>query len=84
MALFSMRSPAITRLYLQVPPDESIETWSDEAIWKEMLTRMTTADGWRPNVGRIVQKGSLADLRERPADPFVPEFINAQRSLVQI
>jgi osmoprotectant transport system ATP-binding protein len=31
--------------------------------------------------GRIVQQGSLADLRERPTEPFVREFLNAQRSL---
>ena len=36
------------------------------------------------NEGRIVQQGSLADLRERPATDFVSEFINAQRSLVQL
>jgi len=34
--------------------------------------------------GRVVQKGTLADLRERPATDFVRDFINAQRSLVQI
>jgi osmoprotectant transport system ATP-binding protein len=33
------------------------------------------------NEGRIVQQGSLADLREKPASNFVSEFINAQRSL---
>jgi osmoprotectant transport system ATP-binding protein len=33
------------------------------------------------NDGRIVQKGSVADLREKPADPFVSEFINAQRGV---
>ena len=33
------------------------------------------------NEGRIVQRGTIADLRERPADPFVSEFINAQRFL---
>jgi len=33
------------------------------------------------NDGRIVQKGSVTDLRERPADPFVSEFINAQRGV---
>jgi osmoprotectant transport system ATP-binding protein len=31
--------------------------------------------------GRIVQQGNLADLRERPAEPFVLEFLKAQRSL---
>jgi osmoprotectant transport system ATP-binding protein len=33
------------------------------------------------NDGRIVQKGSVTDLREKPADPFVSEFINAQRGV---
>jgi osmoprotectant transport system ATP-binding protein len=33
------------------------------------------------NDGRVVQKGSIADLREKPADPFVSEFINAQRGI---
>ena len=36
------------------------------------------------NEGRIVQQGSIADLREKPATDFVSEFINAQRSLVRI
>jgi osmoprotectant transport system ATP-binding protein len=34
------------------------------------------------NEGRIVQRGSVADLREKPADPFVSEFINAQRGVL--
>jgi osmoprotectant transport system ATP-binding protein len=34
------------------------------------------------NQGRIVQAGSITDLRERPANPFVSEFINAQRGIV--
>ncbi len=36
------------------------------------------------NEGRIVQKGSVADLREKPAGPFVSEFINAQRGLATL
>jgi osmoprotectant transport system ATP-binding protein len=36
------------------------------------------------NESRIVQKGTIADLRERPADPFVSEFINAQRGVAII
>jgi p-hydroxybenzoate 3-monooxygenase len=68
-ALFSMRSPTITRLYLQVPPDESMEKWPDAAIWDEMLTRMTTRDGWKPNVGRIVQKG-ITPMRSFVAAPM--------------
>jgi p-hydroxybenzoate 3-monooxygenase len=68
-ALFSMRSPTITRLYLQVPPEESIENWPDEAIWAEMLTRMTTRDGWTPSVGRIVQK-SVTPMRSFVVAPM--------------
>src|SRR3989442_7502473 len=33
------------------------------------------------NEGRVVQKGSVTDLRERPADAFVSEFIHAQRGI---
>jgi osmoprotectant transport system ATP-binding protein len=29
--------------------------------------------------GHIVQQGTLADMEDRPADPFVTRFINAQR-----
>jgi p-hydroxybenzoate 3-monooxygenase len=72
-ALFSMRSPKITRLYFQVPPDEDINNWSDEAIWEEMLKRMTTCDGWKPNVGRILNKNVTA-MRS-----FVTEPMNAGR-----
>jgi osmoprotectant transport system ATP-binding protein len=34
------------------------------------------------NQGRIVQKGSIVDLREQPASTFVSDFINAQRGLM--
>ncbi len=68
-ALFSMRSPAITRLYLQVPPDEPVENWPDAAIWAEMHARMTTDDGWQPNVGRIIQKG-VTPMRSFVAAPM--------------
>ena len=36
------------------------------------------------NEGRVVQKGSVTDLRERPADHFVSEFINAQRGVALV
>jgi p-hydroxybenzoate 3-monooxygenase len=68
-ALFSMRSTKITRLYLQVPPEEPIENWPDEAIWAEMLARMSTRDGWRPKVGRILQK-SVTPMRSFVAAPM--------------
>ena len=36
------------------------------------------------NDGRIVQNGTITDLRARPADPFVSEFINAQRGIASV
>jgi osmoprotectant transport system ATP-binding protein len=36
------------------------------------------------NESRIIQKGTITDLRERPADPFVSEFINAQRGIASV
>ncbi|HXJ93512.1 MAG TPA: 4-hydroxybenzoate 3-monooxygenase [Terriglobia bacterium] len=56
-ALFSMRSPSITRLYVQCAPDENIENWPDERIWHELAARFETADAWGPNRGAILQKG---------------------------
>ena len=68
-ALFSMRSPKITRLYFQVPPEEDINNWSDDAIWDEMLKRMSTRDGWKPNIGPVVQKG-VTPMRSFVAEPM--------------
>ncbi|MBI3680825.1 MAG: 4-hydroxybenzoate 3-monooxygenase [Acidobacteria bacterium] len=56
-ALFSMRSPEITRLYLQCAPDEDTANWSDARIWEELDRRLTTSDGWTPAQGPILQKG---------------------------
>jgi len=36
-ALFSMRSPTVTRLYLQCSPNEDIRNWPDDRIWKELF-----------------------------------------------
>jgi p-hydroxybenzoate 3-monooxygenase len=55
-ALLSMRSPEVSRLYLQCAPDEDIGQWSDDRIWAELQTRLGR-DGFRLNEGRITQKG---------------------------
>ena len=68
-ALFSMRSQKITRLYFQVPPDEDINQWPDEAIWEEMLQRMSTRDGWKPNVGPVLNKNVTA-MRSFVSEPM--------------
>ena len=68
-ALFSMRSPEVTRLYLQCEPHETIDHWPDERIWRELRTRLRTDDGWEPNEGPIVQKG-ITDMRSFVVEPM--------------
>ncbi|WP_261546810.1 4-hydroxybenzoate 3-monooxygenase [Burkholderia multivorans] len=61
-ALFSMRSPTVTRLYLQCRPDEDLGAWSDARIWDELHTRFSNDTGWTPTEGRITQK-SVTPMR---------------------
>ncbi len=68
-ALFSMRSPAVTRLYLQCAPDEDLAAWPDDRIWEELRRRLRTRDGWEPAQGTIVQK-SVTPMRSFVADPM--------------
>jgi p-hydroxybenzoate 3-monooxygenase len=68
-ALFSMRSPQITRLYLQCAADEDVSQWTDERIWTELRARMTTADGWAPREGPILQKG-VTGMRSFVVEPM--------------
>ena len=68
-ALFSMRSPQVTRLYLQCTPDEDLAEWSDERIWKELNARMRTDDGWTPTIGPVFQKG-VTGMRSFVIEPM--------------
>lgn len=68
-ALFSMRSPTVTRLYLQCAPDEDLDGWPDDRIWEELLVRLGSRDGWKPNVGPITQKG-VTGMRSFVAEPM--------------
>ncbi len=64
-ALASMRSPTISRLYLQVAPDEDEANWPDERIWAELQTRL----GHHIVPGPILQKGVTA-MRSFVAEPM--------------
>ncbi|WP_249523103.1 4-hydroxybenzoate 3-monooxygenase [Modestobacter marinus] len=57
-ALLSMRSPSVSRLYLQVDPDEKIEDWSDDRIWDGLSTRFAL-DGWELETGPVTEKSIL-------------------------
>jgi p-hydroxybenzoate 3-monooxygenase len=68
-ALHSMRSPRITRLYLQVAPDEDIGKWPDERIWTELHTRLATDDGFTLTEGPILEKG-ITPMRSFVVEPM--------------
>jgi p-hydroxybenzoate 3-monooxygenase len=67
-ALHSMRSPKITRMYLQVPPDEAIAGWPDERIWAELHRRLA-ADGFTLTEGPILEKG-VTGMRSFVVEPM--------------
>jgi p-hydroxybenzoate 3-monooxygenase len=68
-ALLSMRSPVITRAYLQCRPDEDLAAWPDERIWEELDRRFETHDGFRLNRGQIDQKG-VTPMRSFVTEPM--------------
>ena len=68
-ALLSMRSPEVSRLYLQCSPEEDIAHWSDDRIWEELRLRMATRDGWILKDGPVLQKG-ITPMRSFVAQPM--------------
>jgi p-hydroxybenzoate 3-monooxygenase len=67
-ALHSMRSPSITRMYLQVRPEEEIGEWPDERIWAELQVRLG-ADGFSLTDGPILEK-SVTGMRSFVVEPM--------------
>ncbi|MBV9796756.1 MAG: 4-hydroxybenzoate 3-monooxygenase [Solirubrobacterales bacterium] len=67
-ALYSMRSPKVSRLYVQVPQDEDLNLWSDDRIWEELQRRLAT-DDWRVNEGQIIDKG-ITPMRTFVCEPM--------------
>lgn len=54
-ALLSYRSPTVSRLYIQVDNNDTVDHWLDERLWDELDIRLATK-GWTLNKGTIVQK----------------------------
>lgn len=67
-ALLSMRTPELSRLYLQCAHDEDIENWPDEKIWSELHLRLSR-NAWSLSEGPIIQKG-IAGMRSFVVEPM--------------
>jgi p-hydroxybenzoate 3-monooxygenase len=67
-ALHSQRSPQLSRLYLQVEPDEKLSNWPDERIWEELQVRLR-CDGWSLTEGPVLERGITA-MRSHVVEPM--------------
>jgi p-hydroxybenzoate 3-monooxygenase len=67
-ALQSMRSPEVTRLYLQCEPSDELDAWPDERIWEELQVRLASGD-FRLNQGPIFERG-ITPMRSFVTEPM--------------
>lgn len=67
-ALLSMRSPEVSRMYLQCAPDEDIAAWPDDRIWDELSLRLASP-GFTLHTGPISQKG-VTPMRSFVVEPM--------------
>jgi p-hydroxybenzoate 3-monooxygenase len=67
-ALHSLRSPEISRLYIQVDPSEALENWPDDRVWEELHTRLA-CDGFTLREGPVLEK-SIAQHRSFVVEPM--------------
>src|SRR5205085_10437690 len=67
-ALLSLRSPELSRYYVQCRPDDPLADWPDERIWEELQLR-TALDGWTLDEGRVLEKG-ITGMRSFVVEPM--------------
>jgi p-hydroxybenzoate 3-monooxygenase len=68
-ALHSLRSPELSRLYVQCGADDTIEEWSDRRIWDELHARFAVHTGWTLAEGPILEK-NITPMRSFVAEPM--------------
>ncbi|PBC59794.1 4-hydroxybenzoate 3-monooxygenase [Streptomyces sp. Tue6028] len=68
-ALHSMRSPSLSRLYLQVPNGTVGDDWPDDRIWEELAARFAIDADWRLERGPITAKG-VTPMRSLVHEPM--------------
>jgi p-hydroxybenzoate 3-monooxygenase len=68
-ALCSMRSPSLSRCYVQVPSDDHVENWSEKRFWDELRLRLDPETADRMVTGPAVEMG-IAPIRSFVAEPM--------------
>ena len=64
-----MRSPSVTRSYLQCTPEEDLDEWPDERIWEELQRASSSTRGFSLNEGEIFEKG-VTPMRSFVVEPM--------------
>ncbi|GAB2533811.1 4-hydroxybenzoate 3-monooxygenase [Spirosoma aerophilum] len=67
-ALHSMRSPEVSRLYVQCNLTDTLDDWPDERIWAELQIRLGTT-GWTLHEGPIMEK-TITPMRSFVSEPM--------------
>jgi len=67
-ALLSLRSPELSRLYIQCRPDEDLDEWPDDRIWEELQLRLGL-EGWNLAEGPVLEKG-VTGMRSYVTEPM--------------
>jgi p-hydroxybenzoate 3-monooxygenase len=68
-ALHSLRSPKISRLYIQVDAQADVADWPDDRIWEELRIRLGRGDGWTLREGPVLEK-NVAPIRSFVVEPM--------------
>jgi p-hydroxybenzoate 3-monooxygenase len=67
-ALLSLRSPELSRYYVQCRPEDPLDGWPDDRIWDELQAR-TALEGWTLHEGPVLEK-SITGMRSFVAEPM--------------
>ena len=68
-ALCSMRSPMLSRYYVQAPMSDTVDDWSDDRFWTELAARLPASQSDRIVTGPSIEK-SIAPLRSFVSEPM--------------
>jgi p-hydroxybenzoate 3-monooxygenase len=68
-ALHSLRSPELSRLYVQCGPRDTVDEWPDERVWEELHLRLAREGGWSLKEGPLLEK-LIAPIRSFVAEPM--------------
>jgi p-hydroxybenzoate 3-monooxygenase len=68
-ALHSLRSPDVSRLYIQIDPSDDMANWPDDRVWDELGIRLASDDGFVLRDGPVLEK-SVAIHRSLVVEPM--------------